>query len=193
MVALGIFLGAVSFEVGWEWDNTSVVEHFGKDEGLVPGELEFKRVVVAPQAGGRQDCIAGRRGNGFGQGAFFPFPVIADEGLPADGAGGGKIQDIVPGQQGFQAKDLYGVARLGLEPDAGLYDAGIVEQEQSACGQQVGQFPEYRLLDVPLPIYQQFGSIAFGEWEPGYALVGQVVAVVLDVDIAGVDRVGSMV
>ncbi len=138
LIALGILQGAVSFEIGWEGDNTCVMEYFGKDEGLVPGELEFKRVVVAPQADSAQHRISARRGNGFVQGAIFPFPVVANQGLPAHRPWGREIQDVILGQQGFQAKDLYWVAALGLKPYAGLYDAGVVEEEQSAGGKQVG-------------------------------------------------------
>lgn len=83
----------------------------------------------------------------------------------------------------FEAEYLDEGTGFFLEMEARLNDLCVVVDEKVAGGEEVGQVVEMVLVDVAVAVVQQLGMVARGDRVAGYAVVGQVVVEVGDVDI----------
>lgn len=120
-----------------------------------------------------------------GEGAVVPLLLVADEAEPLAAGALLEIVLIVARLVRLETEDLDEGSGVLAETEARLDDLGVVIDEQGVGGQEVGDVAEGVLADSSAAIDEELGLVALLHGITGYALGGQLVGVVADMDVFG--------
>lgn len=115
----------------------------------------------------------------------MPLLLVADEAEPLAAGALLEIVLIVARQVRLETEDLDEGSGVLAETEARLDDLGVVIDEQGAGGQEVGDVAEGVLADGSAAIDEELGLVTLLHGITGYALGGQLVGVVADMDVFG--------
>lgn len=163
-------------EIGWQGDDTGLVNQVGKTESAVPVEVYNPSIADSLTAGGSEGDGLPLEVELTGKGAFLPLLIIANEADPC--AMLALLERKSHGHLiGFETKDLNGRASGLAEEKAGMDNLSVVEDQQGVGWEKVGNMVETTFGDSAATVDKKFGVVATFERELGDAVVGQGIVV----------------
>ena len=118
--------------------------------------------------------------------AVLPFLQVAYQTRPFHTSPACKRQLVIVRIMRFEAEDFDEGASLLMEMQTGLDDLRIVVYHERMLGQIVGDIIEIIIADLPLPVDEQLAVVARCYGKAGYTAVGQLVAVIADLNMLGI-------
>ena len=180
LVARVVDLLALAVEVGRNGDAAQMFEQLAESQRCRP--LEAHRAFAAlvarlpsPQLLGAALVVEADR-----DAALFPFLDVAHDARPFAHAGRRERPLVVGRDAGLQAEDFDPGPRGFVHDQPGADHLGVVEDQQLAGGQRPGDVAEAAFGQLAAAPYQQLGIAPLRQRKLGDALLGQVVAVVVD-------------